>query len=387
MLERFKKVRQFRNLLSLAYPRIVVTGTRGKSSQVLLLEDMIRSQGIGVLGKITGDYPQYIVHGERIDVKRCQGHPVLLDENIKGIVQNGPFDAIVFENQAISPYTMRMFNNLIQPTHILVTNVRRDHAEFLGTTSEEVAKSFGMSFSHAKVVLSGEQNHVLNSILGKYCFSIGARFYVAEVPSSLEHLPGIERIFLAKKLMELLALETGKFQPITDGKISTLIDYTATLLTTEKSTIGVEWFDAAKVNDIDSSHLVLSNIMEKNPSRNFALLAFFRKDRRDRTVSFLQYFNEVLPSNRVSKLFLAGFDADYVFRKLKSELRATTRVIDSSDPVKSFTPVLLDVACRGEILVTLANAVDPFMRELRSFLRQPTGLVPLVTGQMREVAL
>lgn len=371
MLERFKKVRRFIKLISPAYPRIVVTGIRGKSSQVLLLENIIRLQGIRILGKITGDSPQFIKHGESLEIKRREDYPVLLDENIDVILQNGPFDSLVFENQAISPYTMKMFNNLIRPTHIIVTNMRRDHAEFLGASKEEVAKSFGVSLSHAKVVISGEQDPTLNSILERYCFGIGARFYATDVPSSLKDLPGIERIFIARKLMGLLSSETSRFQLITDDNISRLISGIALPLSVKKSAIGVEWFDAAKVNDIDSSHLMLSNVMEKNLGRNFTLLAYFRKDRPDRTKSFLQYFNEILPSNKISRLFLAGFGASYVFRKLKPELKTISRIIDSSEPIKGITSILFDVASRGEILVTLANAVDPFMREIRLILREP----------------
>lgn len=371
MFGRIKKAKEFRKLASLAYPRVSVTGIRGKSSQVLLLEEIMRSQGINVLAKITGDYPQFIKHGERSDIKRHQGYPVLLDENIEGTVEHGPFDSLVFENQAIAPYTMKIFHNLIKPTHILVMNLRRDHAEFLGETREEITRAFGAGLAHAKVVISGEQDTDLNSMLKQYCSGIGASFYIAEVPSSLEDLPGIERVFIAKKLMELLSLESTRFKPMSEQEIWQLIGDIDSSLAIERSSAGIEWFDAAKVNDIDSSSLMFANMVKRNPGRSFALLAYFRRDRPDRTISFVRFFNELMPRDCVSQVFLAGFGGQYVYHRLSPEVKAISQVLDSSPSIGSLRLLLMNVASRNEVLVTLANAVNPFMRELRSILREP----------------
>jgi hypothetical protein len=57
---------------------------------------------------------------------------VLIDyETVPGI-NTFEFDSLVFENQAISPYTMQYFHKVIDPTHVLIPNIRLDHLESRG---------------------------------------------------------------------------------------------------------------------------------------------------------------------------------------------------------------------------------------------------------------
>ncbi len=366
-----QKNRLHREVISKVPIRISVTGTRGKSSQVHLIVKLIAKRDLWTIAKITGDIPFFFDNDAIYKIIRKDGRPVLMDETafLTDICNNnlGRYpDAVVLENQAIKPYTMLAFHRLYcKPRYIVVTNIRRDHCDFLGNTKDEVAHAIGEGFADADTVISGETDKGANDILKFHAQKIGAAFMVATVPPEKRNIPGVESIYTAKMLLECLNKDFSNFGNLkmTDDEVETLINVLENTFTLQSGPSGVEWFDGAKLNDIDSSKIVFDYLQWKYPERRFTLLAYFRKDRASRTISFLKFFNEMLDFSKIDRIYMAGHGSEYVYNRINQSIRS--RFIQVADNDAMCMEIMKDLAKSDSALITIVNAVSPFMRRIR----------------------
>ncbi len=251
----------------IASNRISVMGTRGKTSLALLLHDELISNNMRSSCKVTGAVPMICIGREKKVLVRKGS--VRLYENLLSIE---PTEFCIMENQGISPYTARVFNEIfLKPQVIAVTNVRLDHVENFGHTRERIASSLSHTFSKADLVISGEINEKLNSLMKKR-----ARKFIS-VLSPNPDLPGSEILAIAREVLELYGfhLDLNKY----------LAMIKASLRWRESSSI--LFYDASKVNDPDSASLILKWL------NDIPVIAIqLRRDRPGRTWAFLKMIKE-----------------------------------------------------------------------------------------------
>ncbi len=152
--------------------RIVVAGSRGKSSTARRLDDVFNRRDFDTLTKITGNHPTLIHNGELHPIERL-GPRTTLYENISVIGEfapeldhYSPDDVAIFENQGITEYTTRLINRqLFDPTIVVLTNVRQDHNDTLGKTRTDIARSLARSVPSGAHVVSGEQHPTLHEYM------------------------------------------------------------------------------------------------------------------------------------------------------------------------------------------------------------------------------
>ena len=142
---RIRMVRNFKEKIDKVPLRIVVEGTRGKSSTTMMIAEMLRGLDRVTLAKVTGENPIVMFGGVVMPLYR-ENNSVLLDYEIIPEVLNFNFDSLVFENQAISPYTMQYFHKVINPTHVIIPNIRLDHIESLGEDLVEITENFAHNY-------------------------------------------------------------------------------------------------------------------------------------------------------------------------------------------------------------------------------------------------
>ena len=127
--------------------RVLVNGTRGKSSVTRLVAGSLREAGYRTIAKTTGSEARIILEdGSEILVNRPFGARITEQKSLARLAVRHGADALVVECMAVRPESqMMMKRHLVRPTIGVITNVRVDHVEEIGRTLDDTA--FALSFS------------------------------------------------------------------------------------------------------------------------------------------------------------------------------------------------------------------------------------------------
>lgn len=119
--------------------RILVAGSRGKSSIVRLLHTAMNSQGLNTYSRITGVVPRELGPGGVRAISRSAGAHV---EEMRWWLGRLPDFAggIVLENSAISAEFQSLAGRWLRPDLTVLTNTLPDHQELWGTSSASAAE-------------------------------------------------------------------------------------------------------------------------------------------------------------------------------------------------------------------------------------------------------
>ena len=138
--------------------RIHVNGSRGKSSVTRLIAAGLRAGGLKTLAKTTGTSARIInEHGQDQMIHRLRsasiGEQVRL---LRGFSKKKP-DAVVIECMAVNPqYQWISEHKIVQSSIGVITNVRPDHLDEMGSTEKELSYSLSNTISfNGKLVFFG----------------------------------------------------------------------------------------------------------------------------------------------------------------------------------------------------------------------------------------
>ncbi len=137
-----------RNLKRIRY-RILVNGTRGKTTTTSLIAAAMREKGIKTYAKTTGSDARIIKEDGSVEnLRRRRG--VRLTENIAFVrkaVKAG-CECIVVECMALHEENQAMMaEKFIRPTHTIIINTLTDHTDAMGENRESVAWTLSRSVS------------------------------------------------------------------------------------------------------------------------------------------------------------------------------------------------------------------------------------------------
>lgn len=141
--------------------RIHVNGTRGKSTVTRLIAAALRHAGIRTVAKTTGTAPRLILpDGSEQSIRRRA--PASIREQLAVLRQARRLraQAVVIECMAIDPVLQRTSErDMIQATIGVVTNVRPDHGDVMGTDPADVAAVFAAAMPVGGVLVLGPVEH------------------------------------------------------------------------------------------------------------------------------------------------------------------------------------------------------------------------------------
>jgi poly-gamma-glutamate synthase PgsB/CapB len=139
--------------------RVLVNGTRGKSSVTRLIAGGLRRGGITTLGKTTGTKPRLITpDGVDHPIPRV-GRPNIIEQLMvfrRAAAHHA--QALVTECMAILPANQTiMQEQLVRSTVGVITNVRADHLDDMGPGLDDVARCLARTIPRDGVAFTAEQ--------------------------------------------------------------------------------------------------------------------------------------------------------------------------------------------------------------------------------------
>ena len=285
--------------------RIHVNGTRGKSSVVRLIAAGLREGGLKTFAKTTGTIPRIINEkGKDLELHRLRS--ATIGEQIKLIRFFGKKypDALVMECMAVNPqYQWISEHKIVKSTLGVITNVRRDHVDEMGSTIEDIAYSLSNTIPFNSKVLTSEKlslkylkniaNQRNSKIINSTDYNVDSD-YMDKMPY-LEHK---ENVNLALAVCEQVGIKRKK---ALGGMLKTKPDPGALLIWNLEN--NNKFISAFAANDPDSTFKVWELIKSKEKNKT----CFFLNSRDDRRYRTNQLIDLVL--NRINPdLFIIRAD-------------------------------------------------------------------------------
>jgi len=335
--------------------RIVVSGIRGKSSTVKRLDDVFNRRGYDVLTKITGNQPTLIRNGDVIPIDR-PGPYTTLYENLDVLREFNPiFDSYtpenvaIFENQGITEYTTRLFNQrFVKPHVVVIANIRQDHQDTLGKSRRDIARAFARTIPPNTHVVSGELHPVLHEYMSEEVEQAGGTLTQVSIPDDQRGRIGAETVYAVNDVLRLLEMD-----PVPEEQLNEYLD-----------AIQPEWvqvpggrvFNGAEINDIESTEAIRRSLAGDNYVLPFVYL---RADRRSRTASFANYLNTLADRNLIREARAGGAFTDVFASNV--DVPVTTHSRDEDAGV-----VLDEMLDEDYPVMLMGNTVDDFMRDMEA---------------------
>lgn len=301
--------------------RIHVNGSRGKSSVTRLIAAGLRAGGLKTLAKTTGTAPRIIdENGKDRIIHRLRdasiGEQVRL---LRNFAKKKP-DAVVIECMAVNPqYQWVSEQKMIKSTVSVITNVRPDHLDEMGSTLQNNAMSLSNTIPfNGKLVtsekemcglleqVSEKRNTEFNMVVGDGV----THEYMGRFPY-LEHK---DNVALALKVCEISGV---KKETALEGMVHTHPDPGATIIWKLNCNGMQNYFvNVFAANDPASTLNIWHQLEEKIKDAPVCIFLNTRDDRRYRTSQLLSLIYKQIKPER---LILRGKNIPPDFRDYKEE--------------------------------------------------------------------
>jgi poly-gamma-glutamate synthase PgsB/CapB len=155
-----------------SHKRVLVTGSRGKSSVVRLLHAVMQAEGLRAYARITGVVPRELGPDGVRGISRSAGAHV---EEMRWWLRQLPAStqAIVLENSAIAPDLQALAGRWLKPDVTVLTNTLPDHQELWGPTAACAAEVLvGGVPRQGRVVLPAcleDDRHLMDLLVRRQC--------------------------------------------------------------------------------------------------------------------------------------------------------------------------------------------------------------------------
>lgn len=145
-----------RNCLKKISIRILVNGTRGKSSVTRYIAAVLRASNKKTIGKITGIIPTIIYpDGSERMIRRIG--PARIQEQLRliSMASRHSIDCLVLECMSVTPELQKWESRILKPHIYVITNIRDDHREQMGNIENQV-EAICNAVPNNTIVVTGE---------------------------------------------------------------------------------------------------------------------------------------------------------------------------------------------------------------------------------------
>lgn len=295
----------FKNLRKHFKHIIHVNGTRGKTSVTRMIGHILNENSYSVCVKTTGTIPTIILpNNEEIKIKRF-GQPNIKEQlKVMKIAKKHGANILVIECMAITPkYQYITHHKMLYADITVLTNVRLDHQEVLGSKEIDIAESFYNTISNKGVLFVNEDiSHFYTKealerdteviTYGKYTLNQDVDLYKDNIGAALK----VASYFYIDNDKAINDLKTYK-KDIGSFKIYELDNHI--------------FINGFSINDVESLNITLENLKDMN------INTFLINNRSDRSYRVKEHL-VFLKSLNIKKLIVAGGYFSYFKRNLEN---------------------------------------------------------------------
>ena len=346
--------------------RIHVNGTRGKSSVTRLIAAGLREGGLNTFAKTTGTIPR-IINNVGNDVELHRLRSASIGEQIKLIRYFSKYkpDALVIECMAVNPqYQWISEHKIVNSTIGVITNVRPDHLDEMGTTIEDIALSLSNTIPYESIVFTSENEHLeplkrvadeRNTVLEvSDKKSIGSDY--TNQLSFIEHPENIE---LALKVCKEVGV---KRDVVLKGILKAQPDPGALFIWNIKFENNRNKFVSAFAANDPNSTMKVWELISKGRNDKKCIFLNTRNDRRYRTIQLIDLvFNHIKPD----LFIIRAHDIDSIIKNYsKSNIKLI--IYDMETSPKKVVNTIKDL--NDHLVVGIGNMVgwgDDFIKEVK----------------------
>lgn len=363
--------------------RILVTGTRGKSSVVRLLHAALSNAGLRVEAKTTG------TAARNIEPNGCE-HPtrrlgqVSIVETVSTMAHSTRrhVDAVVVECMAVNPNLIRQLSaDIVRPTIVGVTNSDLDHLEEEGSDRLAIMASLAQAVTSDQVVVTAEEDPLCVWELQQRTQEMGGQLISVDRRMSVDRddhplVPGAHPANVALVLGSTRACAIPDAVAIDGMRKASHEPEEEEVLDGELEGTPVRWCNLGSINDANNVLPAVDRLLgPRSPDRPRVALLSGRSDRPLRAL----LFSGLLPPTDFDAVIVTGGPEAMVVSGLESSGWATPRILRlgalaysrrlSTRLIVRFVKRLYPRANAFE-LVALENIHVPFTSSLRrTFLR------------------
>lgn len=300
--------------------RILVNGTRGKSSVTRLIAGALRESGYRTIAKATGSEARIILEdGSETPVNRRLGPRITEQEALAKLAAARRADALVVECMAVRAESQSvMRNQLVRPTLTVITNVRVDHIEEMGRTEEDTAAALSFSIPLEGTLVTTDPRFASTA---KKVVLVGTEGITPEILTRFSYPVFPENVALALRVAGELGIDR---ETALRGMAGAAPDIgVMSLFKLETPSFRVVFINGFAANDVLSTSMVWEKASEKVPAGMPLVLLFnSREDREYRIAEFLSLPRKI---GKIRLLAVTGGHAAKVARAFsKTGLESVT---------------------------------------------------------------
>jgi len=356
----FEQINHFKKINKIPI-RIHVNGTRGKSTTTRLIAAGLRESGLKVLAKTTGTLPRLILEdGTEIPVKRKSAANIKEQMKILSLAAQKKVDALVLECMAVNPENQWISENkMIKSTIGVITNVREDHLEEMGTNLEQIADTLKLTMPNNGTLVTAENVYLSTfqeeaNLLNTKLIKVNPNSISNEIMEKFNYMNFKENVSIALKVNQLIGVKKnialkGMLKAKPDPGALKIYKFSHH----NKSIFFVNAFAA---NDKNSILLIWKKIKKKFNINTIPFIGVINS-REDRILRSIQLSHLLAKEIILFKLFLVGTSSHFTRKALlksKVPINKITNIEKISDPEKVLKKVF-DSFKREAIIIGFGN--------------------------------
>lgn len=335
--------------------KVHINGTRGKSTITKYIYAGLKENGFKVMGKVTGEIPTLLLpDGTSKTIKRRGSARVQEQFNIIRKAHRKNVDALVLECMSIDPILQKLESFVFNPHIYIISNIRDDHREKMGSTLDEQVQSICSAIPSNSKVIACESSYMdtIKKIALKHKseFVEAINLYDEEKKRIPQNAHEINI-----RLALTACIESGISREIAFEGILKQVDTIESPIYSIPHANHKQYFlNAFSVNDIPSVRDYLKHwTNELNITDKMVVVFNTRSDRPLRTDLFIEWINS--NHENIDTVILVG-DHKIRANRLLSKLNKPIQIIDIQNNSQAhIKDIILENSVNSSLIVGIGN--------------------------------